>query len=272
MKRDTRYRIIIEDESRLQTLFSHRINRLWAWLLPLICLSVMILLGTAIMMFTPLHRILPGYLKESQRTQSQQSVLKIDSIAMTMEQNQQWINNILEVTNTDRMPGDSISYAGKLGGYDPDSLPDARPLEKRFVSAMEERERFNISVLAPLDADGMLFSPVAPNMIYASESRQSTTPVILLSSDSPIQAIADGIVLASYADNRGYTLVLQHSRGFASAYYHLGTPLVSTGDVVNAGQNIAFAPNPDARHSRWISLRIWHNGTPTPPASLLGPE
>lgn len=232
----------------------------------------MIITGIIIIMITPLHRLLPGYLKESLRVESQQSAIRIDSLSQILDKNQLWIDNLLTVTNTQRQSKDSINYAGSLGTYNPDSLLDAGIRESKFVSSMEERERFNISVLAPLDADGMMFSPVAPNALIASQTRNSTTPQIILPSDSPIQSIADGSVLATYISPAlgGNCILVQHARGFVSAYYHTGNPLVTSGDAVNAGQAIALAPKPDSKNSRWINLKIWYNGTPTPPADFIG--
>ena len=94
--------------------------------------------------------------------------------------------------------------------------------------------------------------------------------MVLLLSESPVQAIADGTVLAIYSvPGHGNTLLVQHGRGFVSSISHAGQPLVNVGDAVNVGQPLAFAPAPDARNARWVTLRIWHNGTSLIPYDII---
>ena len=272
MKWNRQYRLALENESRLTTLIDKRFKPIHLWLGGAVVIALLLLIAGVVVMVTPLHTLLPGYLKASQRAATQEGMLKLDSLSQAMERNQTWIDNVMTVTNTDRRPTDSAAHSRPMTAYDPEDLADPSPMEKRFVSAMEERERFNISVLAPLDADGMIFSPVAGDALVTADSRQSLTATFLLPSESPVQAVADGVVVGSFIESprAGYTLIVQHGRGFISTYYHLGNPLVSVGDAVNAGQSIAFPPAPDSRNSRWIKLRMWYNGTSVIPYDMLG--
>lgn len=235
----------------------------------LLCFS----LSFALLRWTPMRNLLPGHITDAQRVESQTSLLRIDSLSDALARNQAWIANFISVTDTRRQPTDSTRYAALSGAYDPDSLADATPLEKRFVSGMEERERFNISVLAPLDADGMSFAPVASGAVTTAATRKSTESEIIVQGDIPVQAIADGTVLAIFhSPSHGYTVLVQHGRGFVSSISHLGSPLVNSGDPVSCGQPLAFAPAPDSRALRRVMLRIWHNGTPLVPYDILPPE
>lgn len=272
MSRFRRFSISFEDEAHLKTIWARSFSSpiLAAILFIIICIAV--LLGAILVMVTPLQRLLPGYLKDDQRTETQLQILRADSINEVIARNQAWMDNVLRITDTNRNPdSDSLNYTLRTARYNPDSLPDATPIESRFVVAMDEREKFNISVLAPLDAEGMIFSPVTPNAIFSPESIELTTGTILLPDDAPIQAIADGNVVATFLSPsaNGYSVVIQHSRGFTSLISHLGPPLVNSGDMVNAGQAIAFPPKFDAKGRRWVNIRIWHNATPIIPAEIL---
>lgn len=88
--------------------------------------------------------------------------------------------------------------------------------------------------------------------------------------DTPVQAIADGTVLAVFYNASGHNVMVQHARGFVSGYSHLGTPMVVAGDDVSAGQPLASAPAPDRHAARWIQLRIWHNGSSLIPYNVIG--
>lgn len=266
-----KYRITIEDESRLDKIAETRVGVLSILLYTVLGILLALVVSLVVLIFTPLNRLLPGSLDENQRLLTRQSIMRIDSLSEVVNANQAWLDNFSRVTDRSREAGDSVAYAVEQGDFEPDSIMGASPLEQRFVSEMEERKRFNISVLAPLDADGMAFVPVSPQAVVTQDSRQSKDAVIMVADDTPVQAIADGTVLAVYpnATLRGFTVLVQHARGFVSAYSHLGNPLVSAGDAVNGGQAIAFAPAPDARKLHWIQLRIWHNGSQVVPADLI---
>lgn len=270
----SRFILRLDDEAYQRTRFSLRIRPLYMWLFVTLFIAVLLVLAGSFIIMSPLNRLLPDYLPESQRIASQQAIMRLDSMSNVLAANEAWLRNFRRVTDIDRQPADSAAYARDPEEYNPDSIPDASPLERQFVNAMEERERFNISVLAPLDADGMLFVPVAAQAYFDANARKASDPTILLPTDSPLQAIADGSVLAVFYNTqaRGYTILLQHARGFVSAYAHVGSPLIVTGDAVSAGQPIALAPAPDNRAARWIQLRIWHNGTALIPYKITGNE
>lgn len=271
MRQKRIYRLNLEDEAHLRRRVSIVLTPVRIWLGLSLIILLLIFVTALLLVYTPMRHLLPSYVPEAQRIEAQQALIRIDSLSRQVALTNAWIENYRRVSNpgrsvTDTEPADSIS-----GDYDPDMLPDASPAEKQFVSAMDERERFNISVLAPLDADGMLFGPVSPHAYFPENSRKAVDPTILLTSDAPIQAVADGTVLAVYyhASMHGYTILIQHARGFVSSYSHAGTPLVVNGDAVNGGQPIAYPANPDSRATRWMQLRLWHNATPLVPYSFL---
>lgn len=274
MKEKHRYTLRLEDQAYQRTRFSFRLRPLYIYLFLALLLVLTLTAGALLMLFTPLNRLMPDYLTDSQRLASQQAIMRVDSLTGILARNHAWLTNFQRLTDTDRQPVDSALYARDPGEYNPDSIPDASPQERRFVNALEERERFNISVLAPLDADGMMFVPVATRAYFDADARKASDPTVLLTFDSPVQAIADGTVLAVFFNSRalGQSVLVQHARGFVSGYYHLGTPMVVPGDAVNAGQPLASAPAPDRRGRRWIQLRIWHNGTALTPYKVIDSE
>lgn len=272
MKVSKKYKLTLEDETHLHTLGTLRIRPIYGWLLALSLLALMLIGAGALISFTPLRTLLPGYLKESQRSASEEGLLRLDSIREAYEINQRYIDNILRVTDIDRVPGDSAAVKPISRELSADSLLLPTLNEQRFVSAREERERFNISVLAPLAADGILFSPISSDGIFTDDTRTREEAKIILPSEEGIRAVADGSAIAAFYSpaDRGYTIILQHSRGFLSYYSHLGSPMVGVGDLVNTGQMIALPPHPDAKGSRYVMLRMWHNGSPIRPFDYVG--
>lgn len=271
MKRSRRYKITIEDEAHLTEVASLNVTRIGFWSSMVLMLILSIFISGLIIWITPLRTLLPGYLKQSQRSATEEGLLRLDSMMTLYEQNQVFVDNFLRVTDTDRIPSDSSAVSPVSRELSSDSLMTAGNAERKFVKRMEERERYNISVLAPLAADGVNFSPVTPDGIFTSDSRQSEIGVIILPGDESIQCAADGSVIALYysAQEHGYVIAVQHAKGFVTSYSGIGTPLVGLGDIVNSGQILALAPTPDKNNRRSFKVRLWHNGLALVPYEYL---
>lgn len=260
MKRGKReYRVIIDDESRLERVASWRLTPWRIVAVSLLALLICCWLGVLLVAVTPLQRLLPGYLQESQRAATEEMLLRLDSLQAAYAQNEAFLNNMAAVFDTERIPTDSLATLRPVNALTADSLLGASRAETAFVSNMREREKYNIGIVAPLAAEAMMFYPVSDEGIVTNASRHSQVARIVVARGGVIGAIADGSVLdVGFSPSEGYTMVLQHPKGFVSRYSGLGSPLAGAGDFVNAGQALALSS--DATAPPVISLQLWHNG------------
>ncbi len=265
-------RIKIDDANHLSTLFDATFPR--GVVAAILCgiFIVMLLIAGVIIMVTPIHNLLPGYLREDQRSASEMNLMRLDSLIEASNRNQAYINNIMHVLDTDRTAVIQTDSGAVTQAIDIDSLLPTSEAEKRFMKTMEDRERFNISILAPLAADGLMFYPPSDNAVFTSDSRDSQKAVIILPDTSPAACVADGTIISSYysPSERGYVVVIQHRRGFVTRYSHLGAPIVSPGDIINAGQAVANVPAPNSKGARTINIEMWHDGLPIIPYRYIG--
>lgn len=272
MKTLRKYKLTVEDESHLTRVLGIRFN------LPvLVCSAVVFIALTLfvagmIISFTPIRTLLPGYMKENQRSETEEELMRLDSLTEVYKKDRAFIDNFLKVTDTDRNPSDSIASISSSRLTKGDTLMSAGAAERAFVSRMEENERFNVSVLSPLAAENMQFYPVSSDGIFTKDSQLTQEGKIILPGDGNVTNAADGTVIATYysVPDRGYVVIVQHNRGFITSYSHLGSPLVAPGDEISGGQVLASTPLPDTRGSRWINVRMWHNGLPLTPYEYLG--
>lgn len=273
MSRFRKYKITVEDEAHLRQMMSYRAGLPGAIGITVAFMGLAILIAGLLIAFTPLRTLLPGYLKESQREASEEGLLRLDSITEKYMATQAYIDNFLRITDVNRTSGDSLELEPDTVELATDSLMTPTARERRFVSQMEERERFNISVLAPLAAEGLIFSPVAVDAVFAADSRETETPYIEMPRESVVQAAADGSVVALYHSpaDKGYVILIQHGHGFLTAYFGTGMPLTAVGDNVSSGQAIALPPGADAKGRRGFTLRMWHNGLPVAPYGYVTP-
>ena len=195
MRRKSRFKITVSDETRLHDLGSFRLS---GWKLAALVAGLVaaaLFFGALVVMLTPLRMMLPGYLGRDERVKAEMAILRLDSISEAESRTRAFLDNILTVTNTDRVPTDSLTARGGRMKGRADSLMDASAAERKFVEMMRDREKFNISVLAPLAADGMMFYPLSEEGIITTQSLEEPRAVFVVPVSSPLCAIADGTVI-----------------------------------------------------------------------------
>ena len=80
MKIKKRYRLIVTDESRLQDVWSLRLTTRRGILLSVGVVLAAVVLAAVLIMVPPLRSLLPGYMKEHQRADFIEALLKLDSL------------------------------------------------------------------------------------------------------------------------------------------------------------------------------------------------
>lgn len=272
MKAKKRYRIAIEDESRLREVASVSVSPAMLWAGGIVSALLLMSFTAVVIMATPIRTLMPGYLKNGERTEAKQGLLRIDSIRDAYRTYDLYVSNILSLLDTDRAPSDSIQLTTTPNELPPDSLLPASPKEIEFITRMKDREQYNVTILAPLAADQLRMYPVASGAVVAEQSASATKPRILTPKGRPVCAAADGRVLAiqNPAPEGGSAIVIQHDSGFASRYSHLGTPTVSPGAHVDGGSVIAQAASGGAVGAGYFFVEMWYDGNPVEPARYLG--
>ncbi|MDE5872256.1 MAG: M23 family metallopeptidase [Muribaculaceae bacterium] len=271
-KAKKRYRIAIEDESRLRQVASVSVSPGMLWVGGTAFALLMIFFTAVLIMATPVRTLLPGYLKKGERSEAKEGLLRIDSIRDAYRINNIYLSNILTVLDTDRTPTDSLLNVTTPNELPPDSLLPASPREIEFITRMKDREQYNVSILAPLAADQLRIYPVAAGATVSEQTTNPLKPRILTPKGSPVCAAADGRVLAiqNPAPEGGTAIVIQHDNGFASRYSHTGTPAVSPGTHVDGGSVIAHGATGGAVGSGYFFMEMWYDGNPVEPERYLG--
>lgn len=278
MRTRRRYSIIIEDESRLENVVRLTMSPAKLCLMIAGIVVFLMIAGTLTVAFTPARALLPGYLKDSERAATEEQHLRLDSLLEVYDNNQAYIANFMEVINTDRdvdrrQVEENDSVSGNTTIFSADSLLPTSLVERKFLSVMMEREKYNISVIAPLAAESMMFTPVNESSVVTQASQESTKADVILAKGSTVAAIADGKVIAvsqSVREGGGSAVIIQHPKGFLSRLSRLGNVLIEPGDNVTGGQVIALTSRGNSRMNEHITIEIWHNGTPLIPYDYLG--
>ncbi|MDE5843569.1 MAG: M23 family metallopeptidase [Muribaculaceae bacterium] len=271
MKIHKKYRIIIEDESRLECLAEHSFTPAALTLWGLALLGVCLVVAFLIISITPIRTLIPGFIPDSRRAASEEALLRVDSLREAYLINEKYLNNLKNVMNSDRKVGDTLAMLPDNTEIAVESiLPQSRE-ESGLAAVMQEREKFNVSLLSKMAAEGMLLFPVSDEGIVPDDSRDSYQVRMLVPANSTIMAVADGAVIAEYFDSRSQrnVVILQHDNGFVSSIAGLGNMLVGSNDIVNGGEVISYAPHIKNRSASEIFVELWHNGLPVKPYDYI---
>jgi hypothetical protein len=271
MRKSHIYSISIEDKNKLEQVAKITVTRGKA--IAFICAVVILIfiLATLIVLSTPMWKLRAVQLSDDQRRTSIDAVLMIDSLKLQAERNEAYMENLRMVLDPDRPANDSTKYSGTPKNYSLDELKERSEVEKAFVAKMDEKERYNISVLAPLAAEDVEFYEIAHGMVQTKASMDSEVAEVIVPTGYTINSPSEARVIDIYYSpvEGGNVIVLQQPKGFITRIARLGTTLVKRGDNVDGGEAIAYGNAISSKHKGIITIEMWHNGTSLIPQQYL---
>jgi len=253
------YRLDFIKENTFNRLWTVRMTRARVIVVSVAALLALCALIWAVIVFTPLRHFVPGTLKGDLRARYLETALRLDSLEQTARANEAYLSSVLAIMKgeTDSIVPAFVPAATPVA----DSLARASDAERRFVSRYEEEERFNLSVLAPIAAEGMIFASPVPSTATV-ETLEAGGVSAMQASVLPVSAVYRGTVTGIYNDNDGrVVLTVQHPNDFVSVYSGLTDVFVDKGAKVSASQRIGHVAA-----NRQLIFELWHNG------ALLAPR
>lgn len=256
-----RYRLTFVCENTLSNLWTIRLSRTRAWLLGILAVLAICALLTLLFWATPLGNFLPGYMKPEERTTTVNVSLRLDSLLEARQAENAWLDNVLAIIGGEEptLAPDTASAPTSA-----DTLLTASDAERRFVDSWLERERFNLNVLTPAAASGMLFqSPVAAMKIDSVAG-----PALLMQAPAAaaVHAISEGTIIDTHLNTSDglWTVLITHPNDFISRYDGLDILAVKSGQKVASGHALGKLPR-----SGTLRLTLLRAGTPLDPRPLL---
>lgn len=267
-----KYRLTIHNENKLKNVLGFYISPLWV--IMSLFISFMLVAGVLylVIIFTPVGRMLPGYMDEGIKDKIVTNNLRVDSLMHEIEKQDIYLANIRSI-----MSGDITldSLKNSLMPVSQDSIDiETTELESRFVKSWEERERYNLTSQAASVAalqELNLFRPTKGEIIKSFDPSNEHYGVDIAEiAGENIVSIHDGIVVFSdYTANDGYTIVLQHRENLISIYRNCYRLLKQVGDKVYGGEVIGTLSNgageEDEKEKKFLHLELWHRSKPLDP-------
>ncbi|MAM17005.1 MAG: peptidase M23 [Flavobacteriaceae bacterium] len=268
-----RYRMIVINETTFNEELSFRFSRLNI-LSIIILLLVFIFTGTFFLVsYTPIKEFIPGYTSTKVRKEAIRNTFLLDSLVTKFQKQDQFIKSIKSA-----LSGKNESDEGLLKEINKSNL---EPFNREFnrvkadsllrLEVMQE-DKYNLMPNSKNNVKFMLFSP-ASGLIsepFNSEIKHFAVD-IALAKDTPIKSVAVGtVVLAEWTSDTGYVIVIKHNHGLLSVYKHNSTIEKSQGDIVQAGEVIAFAGNSGELSTGYhLHFELWIDGYPVDPTNFI---
>lgn len=235
-------------------------------MIAVVALFVAIVIGIAVVAFTPVKSLLPGFIKSDERESYENLSLKVDSLSTVAAIQNDYLENIVAImsdsieTVIPEMRRDSVNVLTA------DSILPTSDAERKFVKQYEQRQKYNLSVLSPIAAEGMTFFVPVVGAKVQSETAANKGVTLVAALNAPVSSIYRGTVVAQYyVPNSGIAVIVQHPQDFLSVYIGLSAVYVSVGDKVNAGSRLGAMSS--SRHL--LTLELWRNGTALNPLEYI---
>ncbi len=204
--------------------------------------------------------------------------LKVDSLAVEVNQKDMFILNFQRILSGDTSSGFS-DPAQTLGAADKrnsaiDNM-DLVPSDSMFRKEFEKNE-FELVSLSSTKyrelGEIFFFTPITGFISDKYDVKKGHFGVdIVAKSNEPVKCLADGmVIMASWTQDSGYVIAVQHRSNLVSVYKHNAGLLKKVGNFVNAGEIISIVGNSgeltDGPH---LHFEMWYNGNALNPEDFV---
>lgn len=204
--------------------------------------------------------------------------ITVDSLIEEVDRKEMFITSFQRVVSGEDSVvenfDDRLINAGKNA-----TIPTSNDEELAPVDSMFRRE-FETSGLELLTISSgennlheiFLFSPIEGIISDKFNARTQHFGIDVVSKkNEPVKSIADGTVLmASWTQDAGYVMVIQHQSNLISFYKHNSDLLKEVGNFVSAGEIISIIGNTgELTSGPHLHFELWYNGNPVDPEEFV---
>jgi len=230
---------------------------------------------SSLIVFTPVREMIPGYPSAEFRNQALQNAAMLDSLDEVTALYSIQLTNIQRIVSG-RKPLDidslyvavdegrmELSEALRIMMAQNDSLLRAEVAAEEMFAVSSTGNRVS-------QIEGILFFPPVKGVVTEPYNKSIRHPFvdIAVPENTTVNSALDGtIISASWSDDTGYTVFIQHENDIITVYKHNARLLKKMGDRVKAGTAIAVAGNEGKLSTGpHLHFELWHKGEPIDPS------
>ena len=273
----TRYQLIIRNEEN----FAEKTSRAFTYskvILFSVIFFVAILLVSLFMVKTILARWFdPRHAQMQANRKLYELALKVDSLATEVDRKDQFIANFQRVLSGDT--ANFVDPAQALKG-EPQPLAKVSNLNPNTVDSVfrSDFEKSDLSLITYTNVkyqelqETFFFSPITGFISDHYDVKKGHYGIdIVAKTNEPVKSIADGmVILASWTQDSGYVIAVQHRGNLISVYKHNAELLKKVGTFVNAGDIISIVGNSgEMTNGPHLHFELWYNGNSLNPEEFV---
>jgi murein DD-endopeptidase MepM/ murein hydrolase activator NlpD len=242
-----KYRVVVYDDDTLGEVKSTRISGLVVLIGLLLTFLVMSLITAALISFTPLKYLVPGYADINNNMAYMELTTKLEEIEQEMEAQRVYTEGMKNFLNPTGV-----------------TIDQSTGVEKGQIAAPT-------STLTPLE-HYYFHSPLKGEISAQFDlSKKHFGIDVVAEENTPIKNILDGVVVSvDWSEQNGNTISIQHSNDLVSIFKHNSSVLKKVGEKVKAGEALAIIGN-TGKHSSGphVHFELWHQGNAINPQEYM---
>ena len=274
-KKSKDYRLVVLRADNLQEVRSMDLSASKIYVIISSIIILLIVLLLALIVFTPLKELIPGYGKIEANQQFIQLVQGVNELERSMQSQELYLNALKRLITSD---GDT-SQIQEL------SLVASELTIDKNIDSTDRKPQNNYSAQVGktqlVTDDVALWTAIVKNTPQApleglisaefNPGEKHFGVDILAPANTAVRAILDGYVISSGWDlETGYTIGVQHEGEIISFYKHNSILLKEKGTFVSAGEAVAIIGNTGTLSSGpHLHFEFWHHGKPINPIDII---
>lgn len=245
------------DDLTLREVFHFRVSLLGAISFITVSIVALILLLSALIVYTPLRNVLPGY-SASLRQQLIDESARVDSLQADLTIQRQYLDVIKQLT-AGTIETDSVQSLDSM-----QVVERARILEQHnentdaFLAQYEQKEHERLLLFDNIaDRDvRQLYRPVRGVVVQEADpaAHQYITAIRTAKNENVLAVLRGTVVAVTRTADNTYSLTLQNS-AFVAVYSNIARVLKTEGTQVEKGETIGLM---DGEHD--LGIQLWDAG------------
>ena len=269
-----KYKLSVINETSYEEVFNFRLSQLHVLTALSVLAVILVVLTILLIAFTDLREFIPGYPDGNMRQMIAQNALRVDSVENELLKRDRFFKSIRlvlnggDTTSLERSREDTARYRNDTIRF------QISEQENEFRAAIEERERFNLSLgMKEQNHDYYHFFPPVEGIVTQSfdEKKRHYGTDIVAKANAKVAAVLDGVVIfTDWTVKTGYVIQVQHTNDLISVYKHNSILLKKQGDYVRAGEVLGVVGNTGEESSGpHLHFELWRAGNPLNPENFI---
>ena len=269
-----KYKLSVINETSYEEVFNFTLSQLHVLTALSVLAVILVVLTILLIAFTDLREFIPGYPDGNMRQMIAQNALRVDSLENELLKRDRFFKSIRlvlnggDTTSLERSREDTARYRNDTIRF------QISEQENEFRAAIEERERFNLSLgMKEQNHDYYHFFPPVEGIVTQSfdEKKRHYGTDIVAKANAKVAAVLDGVVIfTDWTVKTGYVIQVQHTNDLISVYKHNSILLKKQGDYVRAGEVLGVVGNTGEESSGpHLHFELWRAGNPLNPENFI---